>query len=76
MGALAGIIGELVRNGQATAKDDEKIWLSGVLGPNDLQGLLEMHRKDDRNTQDKKKVGFEEPEKSEAEKTENESPEM
>lgn len=59
MGPLAGLIGELVRAGQAATKDGERIWLSGVLGPHDLQGLLEMHRKEDRNIQDKKKENAE-----------------
>lgn len=64
MGPLAGIIGEMVRHGSAIAKEQEKLWLAGVLGPNDLQGLLEMYRKEDRNLQDKKKVAFADPEKS------------
>lgn len=36
MGNLAGLISELVRSGQAASKEEEKIWLSGVLGPNDI----------------------------------------
>lgn len=54
MGPLAGLIGELVKSGQASAREGEKLWLAGVLGPHDIQGLLEMHRKEDRNLQDKK----------------------
>ena len=52
MGPLAGLISELVRNGQAKARESmegEKLWLSGVYGPQDLLGLFELHRKDDRN---------------------------
>lgn len=65
MGPLAGLVSELVRNGQAIARDSEKLWFSGVLGPHDLLGLFELHRKDDRNLQDaKKKVAFDDPETS------------
>lgn len=63
MGPLAGLVGELVRSGQASAREGEKLWLSGILGPHDIQGLLEMHRKEDRNLQDKKKEEPEKPEK-------------
>lgn len=54
MGPLAGIFAEVVRCGQAAAKDNEKVYLAGELGPHDLQGLLEMHKKKDRSTNDKK----------------------
>lgn len=71
MGPLAGLIGELVRGGQASAKEGEKVWVSGILGPHDLQGLLEMHRKDDRNLQDKDK----DKEKADAMENKEEQPE-
>lgn len=54
MGPLAGIFAELVRCGQAAAKENEKVYLAGELGPHDVQGLLEMHKKKDRSTNDQK----------------------
>ncbi len=56
MGPIAGLVGELVRGGQAQVREGEQIWLSGMLGPHDLHGLLEMLGKDNRNLQDKKKA--------------------
>ena len=54
MGPLAGLFGEVVRCGQAAAKEIQTFYLVGELGAHDVQGLLEMHRKDDRSIQDKK----------------------
>lgn len=55
MSPLAGLVGEVVRYGQAASKERETIFLSGELGPNDVIGLLELHKEEDRCTNDKVK---------------------
>jgi len=55
---LAGLVGEVVRFGQAASKERETIFLSGQLGPNDVIGLLELHKAEDRCINDKPKDGM------------------
>ena len=55
LGAWASIMALTVRCGQTDPETEPAtLWLAGLLGPNDIEGLLELHSKADRNLQDKK----------------------